>query len=141
MNYFDDKRIQYSDKITTYPYGYFNNNPSINSEIKDNTVKFNEIDNSRIIPKNYNTNKRLKNTNVTLDINKIIEINSDSYADSAKSTFIDKIKSTDVNNNCLSFIKTFCEGIIESTCNEMINEAIYIYIYIYIVLKVLALIT
>ena len=126
MNYFDDKRIQSNDKITTYPYGYFNNNSSINSEIKDNTVKLNEIDNSRIIPKNYNTNNHLKNTHVTLDINKIIEINSDSYADSAKSTCIDKIKSTDVNNNYSSFIKTFCEGIIESACNEIINEAIYI---------------
>ena len=46
MNYFDDKRIQCSDKITTYPYGYFSNNSNINSEIKDNTVKPNEIDNS-----------------------------------------------------------------------------------------------
>ena len=52
LNYFDDKRIQCSDKITTYPYGYFNNNSNINSEIKDNTVK---LDNSAIIPKNYNT--------------------------------------------------------------------------------------
>ena len=43
-NYFDDKRIQYSDKITTYPYGYFNNNSNINNEIKYNTVKLNEID-------------------------------------------------------------------------------------------------
>ena len=46
LNYFDDKRIQCSDKITTYPYGYFSNNSNINSEIKDNTVKPNEIDNS-----------------------------------------------------------------------------------------------
>ena len=55
LNYFDDKRIQCSDKITTYPYGYFNNNSSINNEIKDKTLKLNEIDNSCIIPKNYNT--------------------------------------------------------------------------------------
>ena len=52
LNYFDDKRIQCSDKIITYPYGCFNNNSNINSEIKDNTVK---LDNSAIIPKNYNT--------------------------------------------------------------------------------------
>ena len=62
MNYFDDKRIQCSDKITTYPYGYFNNNSNINSEIKDNTIKLDEIDNSGIIPKNYNTKNPLKNT-------------------------------------------------------------------------------
>ena len=51
LNYFDDKKIQCSDKITTYPYGYFNNNSNINSEIKDNTVKLNEIDNNGIIHK------------------------------------------------------------------------------------------
>ena len=125
LNYFDDKRIQCSDKITTYPYGYFNNNSSINSEIKDNTVKLNEIDNSGIIPKNYNTKDPLKNTNATLDINEIIEINTNSNTDSAKSTCIDNIKSTNANNNYLSFIKTFCADIIKSTCYEIINEAIY----------------
>ena len=125
LNYFDDKRIQCSDKITTYPYGYFNNNSNINSEIKDNTVKLNEIDNSGIIPKNYNTKDPLKNTNATLDINKIIDANNDNYADSAKSACIDKIKSTDVNNNYSSFIKTLCEGIIKSACNEIIKDAIY----------------
>ena len=57
LNYFDDKRIQCSDKLTTYPYGYFNNNSNINNEIKDTTVKLNEIDTSGIISKNYNTNK------------------------------------------------------------------------------------
>ena len=50
LNYFDDKRIQCSDKITTYLYGYFNNNSSNNSEIKDNTDKLIEIDNSGITP-------------------------------------------------------------------------------------------
>ena len=60
LNYFDDKRIQCNDKITTYTYGYFNNNSSINSEIKDNTVKPNETDDSGIIPKNYNTKDPLK---------------------------------------------------------------------------------
>ena len=50
LNYFDDKRIQCSDKITTYLYGYFNNNSSNNSEIKDNTEKLIEIDNSGITP-------------------------------------------------------------------------------------------
>ena len=125
FNYFDNKWIQCSDKITTYPYDYFNNNLSINSEIKDNTVKLNEIDNSGIIPKNYNTKDPLKNTNVTLDINKIIEINNDIYADSAKSACIDKIKSANANNNYSSFIKTFCAGIIKKACYETINEAIY----------------
>ena len=124
MNYFDDKRIQCSDKITTYPYGYFNNNSTINSEKKDNTVKLNEIDISWIIPKNYNTKGSLKNTNAALGINNIIEINNDIYADSAKSACIDKIKSTNVNNY-LSFVKTFCAGIIKKACYEITNEAIY----------------
>ena len=114
LNYFDDKRIQCSDKITTYPYGYFNNNSSINSEIKDNTDKLVEIDNSGIIPKNYNTEDPLKNTNAILDIN------NDSYANNAKNACIDKIKSTNANNN-LSFIKTLSEGIIKSACYEIIN--------------------
>ena len=126
MNYFDDKRIQCSDKITTYPYGYFNNNSSINSEIKDQTLKLNEIDNSCITPKNFNTKDSLKNTNATLDISKIIEINSNCYTDSAKSVCADKIKSCyDKNNNYWSFIKTFCASIIKKACNEIINEAIY----------------
>ena len=56
MNYFDDKRIQCDDKITTYPYGYFDNKKDINMQIKDNTVMLKAIDNSGIIPKNYNTN-------------------------------------------------------------------------------------
>ena len=108
LNYFDDKRIQCSDKITTYPYAYFNNNSSINSKIKDNIDKLIEIDNSGIIPKSYNTKDPLKNTNATLDINEIIDAN-DSYADSAKSACIDNIKST----NYLDSIK--------STCNDTIK--------------------
>ena len=127
LNYFDDKRIQCNDKITTYPYGYFNNNSNINSEIKDNTVKLVEIDNSDIIPKNYNTKDPLKNTHATLNINEIIEINTHS----AKSACIYKINSTNVNNNYPSFIKTFCEDIKKKACNEIIKDAIY-------VLKVLA---
>ena len=51
LNYFDDKRIQANHKITTYPYGYFNNNLSTNNEIKSNTDKLMEIDNGGIIPK------------------------------------------------------------------------------------------
>ena len=74
LNYFDDKRIQCSNKITTYPYGCFNNNSNINNEIKDTTVKLNEIDNSGIIPKNYNAKKPLKNTNATLDIIKLLKL-------------------------------------------------------------------
>ena len=127
LNYFDDKRIQCSDKITTYPYGYFDNNSSINSEIKDNTVtvKLNEIDNSGIIPKNYNTKDPLKNTNATLGINKIIEINTNSYTDSAKSNSINNIKNTNANNNYLRFVKTFCVNIINKAYYEIINEATY----------------
>ena len=125
LNYFDDKRIQCSDKITTYPYGYFNNNSSINSERKDNTDKCIEIDNSGIIPQNYNTKDPLKNTNATLDINEIIDANSDSYADSVKSACIDKIKSNNANNNYLSFIKSFCKCIKKSACYEIIKDAIY----------------
>ena len=117
--------MQCNDKITTYAYDYFNNSSSINSEIKDNTVKFNEINNSGMIPKNYNTNNPLKDTNATLDTNKIIEINSDNYADSAKSACVDKIKSTNANNNYSSFIKTFCASIIKKAFNEIINEAAY----------------
>ena len=55
LNFFDDKRIQCNDKITTYPYGYFDNTSNINDEIKNNTKELNKIDNSDIIPKNYNT--------------------------------------------------------------------------------------
>ena len=54
MNYFDDERIQSDDKITTYPYGFFENDVNINQEIKNNTDKLTEIDNSDIIPENYN---------------------------------------------------------------------------------------
>ena len=129
LNYFDDKRIQCSDKITTYPYGYFNNNSSINSERKDNTDKCIEIDNSGIIPQNYNTKDPLKNTNATLDINEIIDAN-DSYADSAKSACIDNIKSA----NYLDSIKSTCNDTIKnkftyvesakSACKDKIKSAI-----------------
>ena len=43
LNYFGDKRIQLDDKITTYPYGYFDNETHINFEIKNNTDKINEV--------------------------------------------------------------------------------------------------
>ena len=77
------------------------------------------------LPKNYNTKDTIKNTNVTLDINNIIQINNDIYADSAKSACIDKLKSANANNNYSSFIKTFCEGIIHSARYEIIKDAIY----------------
>ena len=38
---------------------------------------------------------------------------------------IDKIESTNENNNYSSFIKTFCAGSIKKACYEIINEAIY----------------
>ena len=37
LNFFDDKRIQCNDKISTYPYGHFDNTSNINDEIKNNT--------------------------------------------------------------------------------------------------------
>ena len=83
------------------------------------------IDNSGIIPKTYNAKDALKNTNATLDINKIIDANNDIYPDNAKSACIDKIKGTNANNNYSSFVKTFCDGIIKKACHEIINEAIY----------------
>ena len=124
LNYFDDKRIQDNDKITTYPYGYFENDVNIYHEIKNNTDKLNEIDNSSAIPKNYNTKDPLKkeNTNVTLDINKIVDVNNDIYADNAKSVSIDNIKSTDVNY--LTSIRSFWNDIIKSACQEIIKSDI-----------------
>ena len=55
-----------------------------------------------------------ENTNVTLDINKIVDVNNDIYADNAKSVSIDNIKSTDVNY--LTSITSFCNDIIKSAC-------------------------
>ena len=83
------------------------------------------IDIYGIIPKNYNTNSPLKNTNATLDINKIIEINTNSYTDSAKNICVDNTKSTNANNNYSSFTQTFCVNIINKARYEIINEAIY----------------
>ena len=126
LNYFDDKRIQVDDKITTYPYGYFDNDIDINFEIKNNTDKLKEIDNSGIIPKNYNTKGTLKkenNTNVTLDFIKSTNANNnyvDSiksicvyiikdiniYVDSVKSTYVDTIKSVNANNTYVDRVKS-----------------------------------
>ena len=117
LNYFDDKRIQANDKITTYPYSYFDNDTDINSEMKKNIDKLNEIENRGIIHKNYNTKDPLKkenNANITLDINKIIDVNSDNYLDSTKSTCIDIIKSTNANSNYLDSTKSVCEDIRKS---------------------------
>ena len=76
LNFFDDKRIQCNDKITTYPYGYFDNTSNINDEIKNNTKVLNKIDNSNIIPNNYNTNTPFKNNiNNENVINEIIANN------------------------------------------------------------------
>ena len=122
LNYFDDKRMQCNNKITSYPYGYFNNNSSINSEIKDNTDKLVEIDNSAIIPKNHNTKDPVKNTNATLDINEIIDFNNDSYADSAKSACIDKIKSANANNNYLDTPKTTCTDSVKSASTKITKQ-------------------
>ena len=126
LNYVDDKKIQCNDKITTYPYGYFDNKKDINMQIKDNTVILNANDNSGIIPKNYNTKDPIEKyiTSIPININKIIDSNNDNYADGAKSTceYIikstinyadsiksttnDNIKSTNINNNYLDSIKS-----------------------------------
>ena len=75
LNYFDDKRIQCNDKITTY--GYFDNKKDIIMQIKDNTVILNANDNSGIIPKKYNIKDPIKTDiiSVHIDINKIIDSN------------------------------------------------------------------
>ena len=117
LNYFDNKRIQANDKITTYPYSYFDNYTDINSKIKINIDRLNEIDKSGIKLTIYNTKDPLKkenNANITLDINKIIDVNSDNYLDSTKSTCIDIIKSTNANSNYLDSTKSVCEDIRKS---------------------------
>ena len=117
LNYFDNKRIQANDKITTYPYSYFDNYTDINSKIKINMDRLNEIDKSGIKLTIYNTKDPLKkenNANITLDINKIIDVNSDNYLDSTKSTCIDIIKSTNANSNYLDSTKSVCEDIRKS---------------------------
>ena len=117
LNYFDDKRIQAKDKITTYPYSYFDNYTDINSKIKINIDRLNEIDKSGIKPTIYNTKDPLKkenNANITLDINKIIDVNSDNYLDSTKSTSMDIMKSTNANGNYLDSTKSTCKNIIKS---------------------------
>ena len=107
LNFFDDKRIQCNDKITTYPYRYFDNTSNIIDEIKNNTKELNNINNSAIISKNYIAKVPIeKDVNIT---NEIIANNADIYAgstcidsitctypyeDSLKRTFIDIIKST-----------------------------------------------
>ena len=69
------------------------------------------ITNSGILSKNYNTNNNpLKNTNATLDINKIVVSNTNSHTDSSKSACIDNIKSINYIN------------IIKSTCNDIIKN-------------------
>ena len=71
MNYFDDKRIQCSDKITTNPHGYFNNNSSINIEIKNNIVKLNKIDNSGIIINDRAIRANNEIDMLAVDVNKL----------------------------------------------------------------------
>ena len=105
-NFFDDKRIQCNDKITTYPYGYFDNTCNIIDEIKNNTKELNKIDNSNIIPKNYNTNIPFKN-NISNEnvINEIIGNNVDIYSDRANSACIDIIKYIDaINTKCTTLV-------------------------------------
>ena len=131
LNFFDDKRIQCNDKITTYPYGYFDNTSNIIDETKDNTKELNKIDNSSIIPKNYNTKDRLKKNiiNNTKDLlKKNIINNTGIYADNAKSTCIDSIKCTyayvgSKRSTCVDIIKSTNAYIdsIKSTSIENVN--------------------
>ena len=125
LNYFDDKRLQCNDKITTYPYGYFDNEKDINIEIKDNTAMLNAIENSGVIPKNYNTKDSLKKdiANAPIDINKIIDANSDNSADSGKSACIDIIKSTNANSMYVDSIKSTCNDNIKNTTITYANNA------------------
>ena len=43
LNFFDDKRIKCNDKITTYPYGCFDDTRNINDEIKNNTKELSSM--------------------------------------------------------------------------------------------------
>ena len=81
---------------------------NINMQIKDNTVMLKAIDNSGIIPKNYNTNGINKKYIIStpIDINKITELNNGIYEDSAKSNDIDIIKSANANKNYLDALKS-----------------------------------
>ena len=113
LNYFDDKKIHCNGKITTYPHRYSDKKKNINMQIRDNTVILNANYDSGIIPKNYNTKDLLKKiiTSVPIDINKIIDKNSDNYTDSAKSTCIDIIKRTinytdSAKSTCIDIIKS-----------------------------------
>ena len=70
----------------------------------------------------------MKNTNITLDVNKIVYVNNDIYADSAKSACIDIIKSTTIyadnaKSTCNDIIKstTIYVDSAKSTCNDIIK--------------------
>ena len=129
--YFDDKRIQCNDKITTYPYAYFDNKKDIIMQIKDNTVILNANDNSGIIPKMYNIKDPIKKDiiSVHIDINKIIDSNNDNYVDSTKSNCTDIIKTTtnyadSAKITCIDIIKitTNYADCIKSTCIDIIKS-------------------
>ena len=71
----------------------------------------------------------MKNTNITLDVNKIVYVNNDIYADSAKSASIDIIKSTTIyadraKSTCKDIIKstTIYADNAKSTCNDIIKS-------------------
>ena len=80
LSYNDDKRIQSNDKITTYPYGYFDNN-EIGDIKEDNTKRAMDIlreegktfrTNSKILREEANT---IRNNSKILreDVNNIIK--------------------------------------------------------------------
>ena len=117
LNFFDDKRIQCNDKITTYPYGYFDNTSNIIDEIKNNTKELNKFDNSGVIPQNYNNAKDIYVDNAKRTCLDIIKC-AYAYVDSTKSVCIDIIKSTNVYIDC---IKSICNDEIKSNKKDILK--------------------
>ena len=71
----------------------------------------------------------MRNTNVTLHVNKIVDVNNDIYADSAKSVCIDIIKGTTIyadsaKSTCNDTTKstTIYAYNAKSTCNDIIKS-------------------
>ena len=117
LNFFDDKTIQCNDKISTYPYGYFDNTSNIIDEIKNNTKELNKFDNSGVIPQNYNNAKDIYVDNAKRTCLDIIKC-AYAYVDSTKSVCIDIIKSTNVYIDC---IKSICNDEIKSNKADILK--------------------
>ena len=117
LNFFDDKTIQCNDKISTYPYGYFDNTSNIIDEIKNNTKELNKFDNSGVIPQNYNNAKDIYVDNAKRTCLDIIKC-AYAYVDSTKSVCIDIIKSTNVY---IDYIKSICNDEIKSNKKDILK--------------------